>query len=246
MRPFALVVLFACSLAVFAADPAKPAAGDGWVELLKTGTDSPWRKVDAGWKFAKEAALDKEKPNRLAAEGEGAVWVNGTTGRLPNLVTKKDYKDVEVHVEFLLGKNSNSGVKFGGVYEIQLRDTAGKKGELTGDDCGGIYPRAEEKPKYHHIDKGVPPRVNAAKPAGEWQTLTATFRAPRFNDKGEKTENAKLVKATLNGQVIHENVDFQTPTGANYVRKETPSGPFLLQADHGPTAFRNVKIREIK
>lgn len=246
MRPLALALSFSLSLAALAADPAKPADADGWVELLKSGSDSPWQKVDAGWKFAKETALDKEKPNRLAATGEGGVWVNGTTGRLANLVTKQKYKDVEIHVEFLLGKNSNSGVKFGGVYEIQLRDTAGNKGELTGDDCGGIYPRAEEKPKYHHIDKGVAPKVNAAKPAGEWQTLTATFRAPRFNDKGEKTENAKLVKATLNGQVIHENVDFQTPTGANYVKKEVAAGPFLLQADHGPTAFRNVKIKELK
>jgi hypothetical protein len=246
MRPLALAFAFLLSMAVLAADPVKPAADDGWVELLKSGEGSPWQKVDVGWKFAKETALDKEKPNRLAATGDGNVWVNGTTGRLANLVTKQKYKDVEIHVEFLLGKNSNSGVKFGGVYEIQLRDTAGKKGELTGDDCGGIYPRAEEKPKYHHIDKGVAPKVNAARPAGEWQTLTATFRAPRFNEQGEKIENAKLVKATLNGQVIHENSEFRTPTGANYVKKETPTGPFLLQADHGPTAFRNVKIRELK
>ncbi len=246
MRSLAFLAIFSISVLTFAADPVKSPDADGWVELLVTGDSSPWKKVDAGWKFAKSTALDKERPNRLAAEGEGADWVNGTTGRVPNLVTKKDFKDVEVHVEFLLGKNSNSGIKFGAVYEIQLRDTAGNKGELTGDDCGGIYPRAEEKPKYHHIDKGVAPKVNAAKPAGEWQTLDVTYRAPRFNDKGEKVECAKVVKATLNGQVIHENVEFKTPTGANYVKKEVAAGPFLLQADHGPTAFRNVKIREIK
>lgn len=249
MRSIALMIFVAMTIPtipVAGADPSTPSTGEGWEALLVRGERSPWKTVDPGWKFAKDAMLDKEKANRLAAEGEGDVWVNGASGRLPNLITKKSYKDVEVHVEFLLGKNSNSGIKFQAVYEIQLRDTAGNRGELTGDDCGGIYPRAEEKPKYHHIDKGVPPRVNAAKPAGEWQTLTATYRAPRFNTNGEKIENAKLIKATLNGQIIHENAEFKTPTGANWVKKETAEGPFMLQADHGPTAFRNVKIREIK
>ena len=52
MRPLALALCFSVALTAFAADPAKPADADGWVELLKTGSDSPWLKVDAGWKFA--------------------------------------------------------------------------------------------------------------------------------------------------------------------------------------------------
>jgi hypothetical protein len=61
--------------------------------------------------------------------------------------------------------------------------------------------------------------------------------------KGEKVANAVLVKAVLNGQVIHENQELKTPTGANWTLKETPTGPLLLQADHGPVAFRNVRIK---
>jgi hypothetical protein len=88
--------------------------------------------------------------------------------------------------------------------------------------------------------------VNAAKPAGEWQTLDVTFRSPRFDAKGEKIENAKVVKAVLNGKVIHENQELKHPTGSNWTKKEAPTGPFMLQADHGPVAFRNVRIRELK
>ena len=68
-------------------------------------------------------------------------------------------------------------------------------------------------PKYHHIDEGTPPRVNAARPPGEWQSLDVTFRAPRFARDGTKVENARFVKVVLNGQVIHENVDVKSPTG---------------------------------
>jgi hypothetical protein len=169
--------------------------------------------------------------------------VNGETGRLPNLITKEAFGDCEIHVEYMIAKGGNAGVKFHEVYEIQIYDSYGKK-DLTGSDNGGIYPRADSKLGY--LDKGIPPRVNASKPPGEWQTLDAIWKAPRFNDKGEKTASAVMVKATLNGQVIHDNVEVKTPTGGNWEKKETPTGSFMLQCDHGPTAWRNVRIKPIK
>ena len=47
----------------------------------------------------------------------------------------------------------------------------------------------------------------------------------------------------LNGTLIHENVELATPTGHAWHDKEVPTGPLLLQADHGPVAFRNVRVR---
>ena len=49
----------------------------------------------------------------------------------------------------------------------------------------------------------------------------------------------------LNGQVIHEDVEAATPTGSAWVKKETPKGPLLIQADHGPVAVRNVRVRPL-
>jgi Domain of Unknown Function (DUF1080) len=143
----------------------------------------------------------------------------------------------------MIPKGSNSGVKMMGLYEIQIFDSFNVK-ETTGADCGGIYPRAEDQPKYHHIDKGTPPKVNACKPAGEWQTLDMTFIAPRFDADGKKTSNAKFVKVVLNDKVVQENIEVEYPTGSAWrLKKEVATGPLLLQGDHGPVAFRNVKIR---
>ena len=72
------------------------------------------------------------------------------------------------------------------------------------------------------------------------------WKSPRFDAKGEKVANAVVVKAVLNGQVIHEDQELKTPTGSNWNKKESPTGPFMLQADHGPVAFRNVRIRPEK
>jgi len=216
----------------------------GWLKLSGGKLDG-WQKVGK-WFSSTEVKLDEKNPKRLFAtmgnEGDPII-VNGDTGSTNDLLTKQQFTDVEVKCEFLIAKGSNSGVKLHGLYEIQILDTGNKK-ELTGDSTGGIYPKAEFKPNYHHIDKGVPPKVNAAKVPGEWQSLHIIFTGPRFDAEGKKTTNAKFVKVVLNDKVIHDNVEVLTPTGHNYVKKEVAKGPVLLQGDHGPVAFRNVLIRE--
>ena len=230
-------------LVVFLVALPAAAADDAWTDLFAGDRLDAFTGKHDGWNWAKSVSLDAANPKKLAFEPGSGILVNGTRGTAPDLYTKEKYGDLEVHVEFLISKGSNSGVKFHGHYEIQINDSFGRKGQLTGDDCGGIYPRAELKPRYHHIDKGVAPKVNACKAPGEWQVLEATFVAPRFDKDGKKTANAKIVKATLNGQVIHEEQELLTPTGNNYTRPEVATGPLMLQGDHGPVAFRNVRVR---
>jgi hypothetical protein len=247
LSAFTLFAAMCFSTAIAAADPLPTGADkDGWIPLMNP---TQWKKVDPGWIVSDAVSLDPEKKNtRLKATPvkDGIVWVNGENGRLPDLYTKSEFGDCEVHVEFVIAKNSNSGIKFHGVYEIQILDSFGTKKKLSGDSMGGIYPRADTSMGYKHIDEGIAPKVNAAKPAGEWQVLDVVWKSPRFDAKGEKTTNAMVVKAMLNGQVIHENQELKTPTGANWTKKETPTGPFMLQADHGPVAFRNVRIKPVK
>ncbi len=218
----------------------------GWIDLARgpKGLDAFEAPTDE-WVIAGDVTLDGKNPKLLAAKpGEGTLAPR-SGNRARDLVTRRRFVDLEVHVEFLIGKGSNSGVKMMGLYEIQIADTAGKK-ELTGSDCGGVYPRGEELPRYHVIDRGFPPRVNSARPAGEWQSLDIIFRAPRFGADGKKTANARFLKVVLNGQTIHEDVEVLYPTGGAWrLMKEVPSGPLLLQGDHGPVAFRNVRARPL-
>ena len=197
------------------------------------------------WYQATEVGLDPKNAKLLVGtKGTGNIWVNGPK-TAKDLFTKAKFGDVEVHLEFLLGKGSNSGIKFHGHYEIQIFDSYGKAADkLDGSDCGGVYPRAENKNGYRHIDNGVPPKVNACKAPGEWQTLDITFTAPRFDKDGKKTVNAHLQKAVLNGQVVQDDTELKTPTGDRWKNAEMAEGPIMLQGDHGPVAFRNVRVRE--
>jgi hypothetical protein len=227
--------------ALFAVPPAA-ARERGWATLTAPDNLDAWREPRGKWFVAESVGLDPKNPKKLAATpGKGGIIVNGPSVT-SNLLSKESFGDVEFHAEFLIPKGSNSGVKFEGLYEIQIADTAGKA-KAAGSDCGGIYPRAELLPTYRYLDGGTPPRSNAAKPAGEWQTLDVVFQAPRFDAKGKKTANALFVKVVLNGTVIHEDVEQKTPTGHAWHEKEVPTGPLLLQADHGPVAFRNIRVR---
>jgi hypothetical protein len=237
--------LAVCILILLAA-PALADDADAWIDLVGPGQKlDVWKNPGDGWEFAGAVSLDPANPRRLVATPGNGILVNGPKGRAHDLISGQTFGDIEVHVEFMIPKGSNSGVKFEGLYEIQIEDSWGKK-ELTGDDCGGVYPRATLRPRYKHLDKGVPPRTNACRPAGEWQTLDAVFRAPRFDAAGKKTANARLVKAVLNGKLIHEQVELKTPTGHLWTQPEIARGPLLLQGDHGPIAFRNVRVRPYK
>ena len=226
-----------------------PARADeaGWIDLTRGPKPlGAFAGKNDDWVVAGDAAKDATNPRRLTARpGEGVLAPRSGSGA-ENLVTRQRFADVEVRAEFLIAQGSNSGVKLMGLYEIQIADSHAKK-TLTGSDCGGVYPRGEQSPLYHVIDKGTPPRVNAARPAGAWQELGIVFRAPRFGADGRKTANARFVKVTLNGQTIHENVELFYPTGSAWrLSKEVPAGPLLLQGDHGPVAFRNVRVRPVK
>jgi hypothetical protein len=238
-----LALLLLSGLALAAQGQATPQTVD-WTILLGEDAKSleAWKNPSKDWIVAGDVMLDPENPKRLSTKPGTGVFVNGPKGRLPDLLTKENYGDIEVHLEFNIPKGSNSGIKFCGLYEIQILDSFGVK-KLKGSDCGGIYPKAELKPKYKYLDDGIPPRTNACKPPGEWQTLEAIFVAPRFGPDGKKTANARIVKAMLNGELIHDDVELLHPTGANWTKMEIAKGPILLQADHGPVAFRNVRVR---
>ena len=78
----------------------------------------------------------------------------------------------------------------------------------------------------------------------QWQTYDMTFRAPRFNAAGEKTDNA-VVTVKHNGVAIHDEREIPGPTGGALDNNDAKPGAIYLQ-DHGnPVQFRNIWIVEL-
>ncbi len=239
--------VFASLMIAFSA--AVPSAGEesGWIELMPEGKELDAWKGGKRWTVAGDAEIDPKNSKALVPKDGRGVVLSSPRGRalFRNLTSKQAFADLEVHAEFLIPAGSNAGVKLQGLYEIQILDSHGKE-KPTASDCGGVYPRAELLPRYHTIDEGSPPKVNASKKPGQWQTLDIVFRAPRFDADGKKTTNARFARVLLNGQLVQEDVELKWPTGHAWRKgKEVPAGPLFLQGDHGPVAYRNVRVRPI-
>ena len=220
---------------------AEPAAE--WIVLRGGPSLDAWQEDHTGWSLAGDVRLNPDHPRQLVeVPGDGVLVSDGDA---VNFYTRQEFQDVELKCEFFVPAGSNSGVKLNGLYEIQIRDTHDMK-ELTGDMCGGVYPRAKLEPRYAHIDEGVAPSENAAKPAGEWQTLQLKLYSPRFDAAGKKIENARFEHVLLNEKEVHKQVELLYPTGAAWnMMPEVPRGPLMLQGDHGPVAFRGIQIRPL-
>lgn len=154
-----------------------------------------------------------------------------------DIVTKKEYRDFRLHIEFLVMKpRGNSGVYLQNRYEIQVLDgDTGKHGMAA------------------VINEVANPKPEAYNGAGKWNAYDIVFRAARFAD-GKMVEKP-LVSIYFNGQKIHTNVTINQVwggprsglDGGNDGGKgitDKPGG-LKLQCEGHDVRYRHAWIKEI-
>lgn len=211
-----------------AAGPERPFNGrdlDGWVAKENSGPADAW-KVGG-------PSLDPENKRKFVL-GRGDAMVNDIVqhGQSRDFYSKAVYGDQWITLEVMVPQGSNSGIYVQGEYEVQVLDSFGKDANPGPGDMGALYGAQPPKnPKY--------------KAPGEWNTVDIRFQAPRFDASGKKVENARFIRVELNGGVIHENVEMKSQTPGGVDGKEKAMGPLMFQGNHGPVAFRNIRIRPL-
>jgi len=212
------------------------------IDIHPPQAQAPAETDKKGKKKNEVAAPEHPKAVTFTA-GKGILFNMNDETKKDNLVTAFEHSDIELELEVMVPKGSNSGIYLQGRYEVQLLDSWGVK-DPKYSDIGGIYRNWEsEKGKIY---MGKAPLSNPAKAPGLWQKFKISFRAPRFNAAGEKIANAKFISVELNGVKIHDNVEVPLPTGGPIENNEKPTGPLMIQGDHGPVAFRNITYKLIK
>jgi len=202
--------------------------------------DAPFNGTLDGWKFRGNekkskwkvgiAGVDEKSANKITlADGSGkdVAMINDNGPGGVDIYSAERWGDATIHVEVMVPKGSNSGIYVMGEYEIQVLDSFGRT-KIGPGDMGGLYGASA-------------PKVNASKKPGEWQQFIIEYQAPRY-EAGKKVSNMKFLKITLNGQVIHENVEMKGPTPSGVTGKEAATGPIMFQGDHGPVAYRNIRV----
>ena len=218
--------------------------GQSLYQTLDLSDLSAFDQPGKNWRISGSVMADLSKDQAFTTEKGTGILVNLPTQKAKtNLFTQMEHGDIDLELEFMMAKHSNSGIYLQGRYEIQLLDSWGK-GQPYFGDLGGVYQRWDEsQPKGEEGFEGKAPRENAALAPGLWQKMSLSFQAPRFNEEGKKTQNARLLRLELNGVVLHENLDLTGPTRGPAFPEEGPKGPLMIQGDHGPVAFRNIRYR---
>lgn len=199
--------------------------------------------IEKRGKKTKGVVAITEQKAVTSTSGSGILLNMNDDVKKDHLISNFEHGDLELELEVMLPRGSNSGIYLQGRYEVQLLDSWGVKNPKFGD-IGGIYRNWEnEKGKIY---MGKAPLSNPAKAPGLWQKFKISFRAPRFDAAGNKIENARFVYVDLNGIRIHDNVEVPLPTGGPIENNEKPTGPLMIQGDHGPVAIRNIRYTAVK
>ena len=232
-------VMLMCSTGISLAQSAEPQA-----TAIPLDDLSAFQNPGKSWQIAGGVTAELDDENELETVDGKGVLVNEPSRRNKgkDLVTNAEYGDMDLELDYMMAKGSNSGVYLQGRYEVQLEDSWGVKTPTSANN-GAIYERWDEsKPNGQKGYQGYAPRQNVSRAPGLWQNLKISFQAPRFDASGKKIENAKILRATLNGVVIHENVELFGPTRGAMGNNEVPSGPLRLQGD-SPQELRAPIVR---
>ena len=203
---------------------------------------SDFRNPPSNWQVVGDVVGTPNGNTLTPKAGKGVLFCNPKSDG--DLVSNLEHGDLDLSLDFMVPKGSNSGIYLQKRYEIQVFDSWGVVNPKP-SDAGGIYERWDEKRgKGTEGYEGHAPRLNAEKAPGLWNHVDITFIAPRFDASGKKISNARFAKIAWNGVVIHQNVELSGPTRGGGT-EEKVLGPLLFQGDHGVVAYKNIRITRL-
>jgi hypothetical protein len=219
-----------------------------WCEWLVHDPDRPApRRVEPG--PASPSAPAPADAVRLFSGTDATAWAALADWKIDDgtlvagnakLSTREQFGDIQLHLEWLSPagfdgpwqNRGNNGVFLMGLYEIQIFDSSLVKIYPDGA-CGAIYGQ-------------TPPRVEASRAPGQWQSYDIVFFAPRFAN-GKLTAPAR-VTVLLNGVLVQHDEEIHGETGHRQLpayKTISNTGPLTLGGHGCPIRFRNIWLRRL-
>ena len=183
--------------------------------VLPDKDDGTWKKGDpiilfdghdlTGWQALPPGRLNSwSVKDGILANSIGAT----------SLISDKKFFNFTADTEIRIGPRGNSGVGLRGRYEVQVADDIDRP--PSNRRSGAILDR-------------IVPTANAARAAGEWQTLSIRLVG-------------RQVTVVLNGIRVIDKQPIEGLTGIALDANESEPGPILLQGDRGAVEFRKVVV----
>jgi hypothetical protein len=163
----------------------------------------------------------RDPAGRRSWSAQNGMLVNETSESEPgnDLITVDLFRDFTIRYEYMIPPHGNSGVYLRGRHEIQILDDF-DKGEPEIGGNGALYNVAA-------------PGKFASRKAGQWQQVEATLIGNR-------------VTVILNDVKVLENAVADRLGGGELDANLNSLGPVMLQGNHGPVAFRKLRLKPLK
>lgn len=196
-----------------------PNEGEGWIDLLSEENRAYWKNV-----------TDEKEIFEITKDGILHIFGRSLYPLRYVGFTKQTFSNFELHIEFKLTNNANSGVFLRSQlndpvmrgFEIQVLEDYGKPPNKN--SCGAIYDITT-------------PMYNMSFPPGQWNSYDIIVNGPE-------------VKVIMNGWlIIHTFLDkMTTPLGKFSIPYASlPQEGYLMLQDHGGEVwYRNIRIKELK
>jgi hypothetical protein len=202
-----------------------PQSSIGWIALFEGTSLKAWRgyksdTVPKGWRVA-----------------DGALVKEGSVG---DIMTRDEFGDFELELEWKIGEAGNSGVFYRGTEEYDHIYWSGPEYQLLDDEkasdnktrltCAGAAYAVYPSPPGH------------LKPVGQWNATRIVARGAHIE---HWLNGVKLVEYELGSPDWAARVkSSKFAEWPNYGRAKR--GHIALQGDHaGSLGFRNIRIREV-
>ncbi len=235
---------------------ARVVAKMAWVLLLVVGacTQGP-SEQEAGW----ESLFDAQAPGAQwkSIRGESfpeAGWTveDGVLVLQPgrqggDIITREQFSDFELVLEFMLADSANTGIK----YFVSPLENAKGDAVLNGPEYQLI-----DDFKHESVKGGISPETSTASvyllyaPEGKELYGAGTWNEARIVAKGGHVEH------WLNGKKVLEyqrgSADFKARVATTKFKEyrtpygESPYGHILLQDHNDEAYFRNIRIRRLE
>jgi len=211
------------------------------------GKPGPWKSLFDGksldaWRIYKSDRAPKlcEPPATTACWDvkDGALWKDGNAN---DMITKEQFGDFELELEWKIGKAGNSGIFYRGTEQESAIYWSAPEYQLL-DNLD-----AADNKTAHHLAASVydlyPVPKDAAKPAGEWNQTRIVAKGNHIEHwlNGIKTADFEVGSADWNAK-------YQASKFTKYPNfGKAPKGHIGVQGNHpGMLSLRNIRIRELR
>ncbi|MBC2606779.1 family 16 glycoside hydrolase [Pelagicoccus albus] len=193
------------------------------------------------WELATDIGLDADSGELTPQQHpEGDIFYTKGEASDGNgyLRTGATYADQIISFEYMVPPESEAAVYVQGRYEIRLSS----HGEQTPSaSTSGALQAGFDTERDFAFDAQAP-LLDAAKPAGEWNTVEIRFRPHRKDEAFNKVANAFFLDISINGEVVQKEVQIPYYNSGSIQHWEQYDGPLVFRAANGPIAIQNARI----